>query len=186
MKCSYCMHLFCVKNSCFPQWLGKVNIGKQLHSRCGEEFFERVRRGCRSTLQSLLCPICGSDVSSESHLVFCAINRDAIVELRFHSLQTPSMQTQLSSVIYENPLSDIPIAFLQYSFIIPLVQVKNAICFLYVQMIERSNNKIQLQFEAATDVINNNDNTKQNEQKKRLGEDYMRKEQQMRSKVELK
>ena len=54
------------------------------------------------------------------------------MELRFHSLYTPSIQTQLASIIYENPLSDIPSYATLFSFTPPLAEVRFALRFLYV------------------------------------------------------
>lgn len=60
--------------------------------------------------------------------------RDSIIELRFNSSYTQSIQSQLTSIIYENPLSDIFNIIIIESFIKALTEVRHAIQFLMVSL----------------------------------------------------
>lgn len=60
--------------------------------------------------------------------------RDSIIELRFNGPYTQSIQSQLTSIIYENPLTDILKILIIKSFIKALVEVRHALQFLIVSL----------------------------------------------------
>lgn len=104
-----------------------------MKSRCGRETFEQVIPYFMYNLYHSRSSVLSADLmcqeSKRNEKLLC---RDSIVELHFHSSFTQSIQTQLTSIIYENPLSDILKIWFTMILYPPLAEVRFALRFFYV------------------------------------------------------